>query len=167
MLAAWILPACRATGSQAETAATDELQGVLVELYDAFGFESGQEPDWAAQRRLALEGAAFVPSLRPGRVPVATGIEPFFADFRAFVQSEPWASTGFKERIVGVQIERFGALAHAFVAFEGYVPGEDEATTRGLDSLQLVHDGSGWKVTAFATQFERDDLALPERFVDR
>ena len=140
---------------------------MLVELYDAFGFEAGAEPDWGTQRRLALAGAAFVPSLRPGRVPVATGIDPFFADFRTFVCSEPWSSTGFKERIIGVHIECFGALAHAFVAFEGHVPGEDRAATRGLDSLQLVHDGDGWRVAAFATQFERDDLPLPDRFFNR
>lgn len=150
-----------------DDAAELEIRAALTELYDAFGFEAGGEPDWAAQRRLALPGASFVPSLRPDRDPVATGIEPFLADFRAFAGAEPWRSSGLFERIVGLRIERFGGLAQALVAFEGHVPDDERAVTRGLDAIQLVRTRDGWRVAAFATQFEGNGLRLPDRFLDR
>ena len=57
---------------------------------------------------------------------------------------------------------------HAFVAFEGFHPGdgpEGPAVTRGLDSLQLVRTAEGWRLASFTTQYEGDGLELPARFL--
>lgn len=140
------------------------LRATLEELYDAFGFDAGGEPDWAAQRRIFLEGASFVAPIRPGAAPVAVDAEEFLHDFAEFVRTGPYSATGLHERILGVHADSFGGVAHALVAFEGHRPGEDEALTRGLDSLQLVHDGGRWRLVSFTTQYEDEALPLPPRF---
>ena len=143
-----------------------QVRAMLVELYAAFSFDAGAEPDWATQRRLYLSGAVFVPPIRQGRDPRADDTEQFLSDFRDFATSEPTRTTGFHERIVGARIEVFGGIAHAFVAFEGFVPGDPKVSTRGLDSLQLVRDGDAWRLVSFTTQYESDALSLPGRFFD-
>ena len=129
-------------------------------LYRSFCWDAGGEPDWAAMRALFAEGAAFV---APG-TSNAVGADAFHADFAAFAATEPLASSGFHERITHARLDAFGGVAHAYVVFEGFVPGEDEPRSRGLDSIQLVRDGERWLVVSFTTQYETRDERLPRRF---
>ncbi len=160
-------PAGNATGT-AEARADDgrALRATLDELYAAFCFDAGSEADWNAIRELCAEGAAFLAPVAPGRPPRATGVDGFLADFRAYVASPSVAATGLHERITGVRLDGFGRIAHAFVAFEGFAPGDGRTLTRGLDSLQLVRDGERWRVVSFTTQYETPALSLPPRFID-
>jgi hypothetical protein len=166
-LLALLLTACRAPRATPPPEAPDvaSIRATVTELYAAFCFDAHAEPDWAGQRRLTLQGARFVAPIRPGATPVVEDTETFLAGFRESVVDGPFTSTGLHERIIGLRIDTFGAIAHALVAFEGFRPGEEEAATRGLDSLQLVRDGDRWRLVSFTTQYERDDLALPARYV--
>jgi hypothetical protein len=71
---------------------------------------------------------------------------------------------GFSERIVATRVDAFGHIGHAYVTFEGYVPGDTTTRTRGVDSIQLILTGDDWKVASFTTQFENDSLPLPPSF---
>ena len=135
---------------------------VLDELYAAFCFDAGGEPDWDTQRRIYLTGAAFVAPLRPGRMPLGVSTQEFLDEFLSFATSEASAASGFHERIVDTRMTAVGNLAHAFVLFEGFVPGSGEVQSRGLDSLQLVHDGAAWRVVSFTTEYESAAQPLPE-----
>ena len=75
------------------------------------------------------------------------------------------ARTGLHERILRIRADVYGSIAHAYVSFEGYVPGEEQARTRGLDSLQFVRDGPRWLLISFTTQYERLRLPMPARFL--
>jgi len=174
LIALGALGSCRAAPAGPRDAVPDapdavaEVRATLDELYAAFCFDAGAEPDWETLRRIFLDGAAFVPPLGAdgaGPEPAAAGAESFLADFRSYALAEPHRSTGFHERIVGARVDAFGGVAHAFVAFEGFVPGDGRAVTRGLDSIQLVHDGARWRLVSFATRYEDDGLVLPERFL--
>lgn len=136
---------------------------MLDELYTAFCFDAGGEPDWDTQRRLYLAGAAFVAPLRPGRVPHGVSTQEFLDEFRSFAAAEPLAASGLHERILDTHVTAVGNLAHAFVLFEGFAPGSSEVQSRGLDSLQLVHDGTAWRVVSFTTEYETAAYRLPEQ----
>lgn len=163
---AFLAAGCATTQVSPPTSELAELRRTIDALYEAFCFEPGAEPDWEAQRAIYLDGAIFVPPSRPDRAPRAQSTDEFLADFRAFVTAEPYRSTGFHERIVGVTADVFGGIAHAFVAFEGFVPGDGAAATLGLDSLQFVRDGDAWKLVSFTTQYASDGRELPTRFLD-
>ena len=64
-----------------------------------------------------------------------------------------------------VRVEFYGGIAHAWVAFEGFLPASGELQTRGLDSLQLVLDKGQWKLASFTTQYASKQAPLPERFL--
>jgi hypothetical protein len=147
-----------------EAATARNLRATLDVLYQAFSFDAGGAPVWDGLRKLFLPGASFVDPVRPGTPPRAVGAEEFLGKFRTWVETNPKAKAGFRERIVAVRLDHFGHVAHAYVTFEGYVPGTAAAETRGLDSIQLLLDGGAWKVASFTTQYESQDLPLPDRF---
>ncbi len=156
-----------------DSAIDQEIRRTLIVLYAAFSFDAGAEPDWAAQRALFLPGAAFVDPVKPGVMPRAIGSEEFLANFHRSVVTDPALRAGFRERIVVARLDHFGHVAHAYITFEGYVPRSDAsvapaASTRGVDSVQLVCDDLGtWRVASFTTQFEGPGTALPARFGGR
>jgi len=129
------------------------IRSSLSDLYTAFCFDPGEQADWEAQRSLFAEGATFVAPFAPGTTPRAVDTEQFLADFQQFIRTSPLGESGYHERITDLDIESFGGIAHAFVSFEGFVPGEP-ADRRGIDSIQLVRDGDAWLVASFTTQYE-------------
>jgi len=133
----------------------------ILELYRAFDFDAGAEPDWEAQRALALEGATFLPPASPGAELRGEGIEPFMDGFRAYATSRRMATTGLHERVTHIQGSVFGGIAQLFVTFEGHFPGEEERQTHGVDGLSFVQSGGQWKLVSFTSQYERDDLTIP------
>ena len=155
------LTSCASTDYESLFRRHDEAVAMLNELYDSFAFDAGEEPDWETQRRLFLPGATIVPSIQPERQPVGNDVETFIADFRTYALTGEFSTTGLHERVLRMDIHSFGGVGHAFVAFEAYVPGEEAPRSRGLDSIQLIHDGSSWRVASFTTQFETDELRLP------
>ncbi len=150
----------------AEDPAVRDIRAVLDALYLSFSFDAGKAPDWPAMKALLLPGAAFVDPIRPGAPPRGKSTAEFLEGFQRWVATDPKLKKGFRERIVAVRIDNFGRIAHAFVTFEGYVPGPDaaKAETRGVDSIQLVLDGGGWKVAGFTTQYEEPGVAIPTSF---
>ena len=140
------------------------IRRTLDSLYAAFSFDAGHVPAWTAMRDLMLPGAGFVDPVTTGVAPHAVPIDTFVAHFRAWVEGTPKGKVGFRERIVAARIDAFGHIAHAFVTFEGGVPGHRAADERGVDSIDLVQVGADWKVASFSTQYEAPGLALPARF---
>ena len=147
-----LLVACRAAPPN------DDVRTAIDDLYAAFDWDPGGEPDWAAQRALYLDGAVFVSGGR------AQDTEAFLATFAEWVRTGEFAESGLHERILSVRLDHFGGVAHAWVSFEGHLPGEAEARTRGLDSLQFVRTPDGWRLASFTTQYEGEGLELPARF---
>ena len=153
--------ACRSTGDSRPSDDELGLLRTLDALYEAFNFDPGGEPDWEAQRRIYLEGATFVPPASPSRSPVGEDTETFLQGFREYATRPPYSETGLHERIVDARVRVFGGVAHAFVLFEGFHPGDGLTRTRGVDSLQFVRDGRNWRLASFATQYEGPEIALP------
>lgn len=168
---AWLttlVGACAALAPTQPAPAQREVRAVeasLEALYRAFCFDPGGEPDWAAMRELFVDGAAFTAPFAPSERPRAVGVEPFFADFRAFAASASVRDTGLHELILRSRIELYGVIAHAFVAFEGFEPRTGKLRTRGVDSIQLLLDRGRWRVVSFTTQYASPQAPLPERFL--
>ena len=161
-LSGWSPAAAQPTALTPGTAGIDS---TLTQLYRTFSFEKGHVPDWTKLRTFFLDGASIVDPVRDGVAPHAVGVAAFIAGFRDAVKNAAKYREGFGERIVATRIDSFGYVAHAYVTFEGFVPGEQGARTRGVDSIQLILAGEDWKIASFTTQFEQKGLLLPPRFL--
>ena len=166
LLALW-LSACRAAPPGPPPA--DELRAIeatIGELYRSFNFDAGGEADWELLRSLLIDGAVFVAPVGEDESPRAIGADEFIDGFRAWILTSPQRESGFHERSVHVRADVFGKVAHAYVVFEGFVPGDGRTKTRGLDSIQLVLDGERWRVVSFMTQYAGAQSPVPARFED-
>ena len=140
------------------------IEATISEFYRSFNFDPGGEADWESLRSLLVDGAVFVASVGEEQSPRAVGTDEFIDDFRAWILQTPQRENGFHERLVNARIDAFGKVAHAYVVFEGFVPGDGGTRTRGLDSIQLVLDGERWRVVSFMTQFASAESPVPVRF---
>jgi heme-degrading monooxygenase HmoA len=73
---------------------------------------------------------------------------------------------GFFEREIGRTTERFGNIAHVFSAYDSKSTREDaEPFARGINSIQLLHDGTRWWVVTIFWDSERAGNAIPARYL--
>ena len=140
------------------------IEETIGELYRSFNFDAGGEADWELLRSLLINGAVFVGPVGADESPRAVGTDEFIDGFRAWILTSPQRENGFHERSVHVRADVFGKVAHAYVVFEGFAPGDGRTKTRGLDSIQLVLDGEKWRVVSFMTQFADAENLVPPRF---
>ncbi|MEM8709523.1 MAG: hypothetical protein AAGG01_01110 [Planctomycetota bacterium] len=169
VLAAVICLGCSSSGPtrrDAPQAADDvDLRSEIDRLYEAFCFDADGEADWSVLRSMFAEGATFSSPAADGQDHAGVDGETFIAEFKRFINGSSLGEKGYHERVVHVSGDHFGRIAHTWVTFDGFVPGE-APDRRGVDSIQWVLD-DGWKVMSFATQYASDDLPLPRRFIQR
>jgi len=80
--------------------------------------------------------------------------------------AEFFASGDFYEIEVARRVERFGNIAWARSVYEcRRHPGDPEILKRGVNSIQLFHDGERWWVLSVLWDNEREGLALPAEWL--
>ena len=164
LIALWLLGCQAAPPNPPPADQVRAIEETIGELYRSFNFDAGGEADWELLRSLTIEGAVFVAPVGEDQSPRAIGTDEFIDGFRAWILTTPQRKNGFHERLVHVRIDVFGKVAHAYVVFEGFVPGDGRTKTRGLDSIQLVLDGVRWRVVSFMTQYAGAESPVPARF---
>ena len=73
---------------------------------------------------------------------------------------------GFFEAEIGRVTEGFGLIAHAFSSYESYRSASDaEPFARGINSFQLMNDGSRWWVVSVFWQGEGPIDPIPAKYI--
>lgn len=136
---------------------------LVTELYAIVSGPAGKKRDWAREAELFMPQAHMIRTVVDGQgQPRAQVIKAcdYGANFEAKIGDQP-----FYEHEVHRIIEHFGNIAHVFSTYEAYA---DEARTRflkrGINSIQLYHDGDGWKITSMVWDDERPGLEMPARY---
>src|SRR4030095_8624315 len=84
-------------------------------------------------------------------------VEDYIADTTPF-----FAANDFHEIEVARRVDRFGNVAHVRSVYEARAtPGSPELLRRGVNSIQLYHDGDRWWVVSVLWDNERPGLAVP------
>lgn len=147
-----------------EAAQTPE--GLIEALYDMVSFGPGPEPDWRMFYDVFLEDAVLVFSPRGDQPMRVMDVDGFIRDWEEFFRDAGLESTGFTETIGGMSVRSYGSIAHAFVIFEPRLgPPDAPMRGRGLDSIELAHDGERWWIAAITTDFESSQDPIPEDFL--
>ncbi|MFS2016895.1 hypothetical protein ACEN88_09990 [Massilia sp. CT11-108] len=64
--------------------------------------------------------------------------------------------------------ETFGQIVHVFSTYESrHARGDAEPFQRGINSIQLYHDGKRWWIVNLLWRAEDASLRLPERYLPR
>ena len=139
---------------------------IIAALYDVISGPAGQARNWDRMRSLFVPQAHLIPT---GKRPSGESghrvvdVEGYIANSGPYLEKN-----GFFEREIARRFERFGNVAHAFSTYESRHKAEDpEPFTRGINSIQLFHDGQRWWVVNVLWDSERPDNPIPEQYLKR
>ncbi|HLM69376.1 MAG TPA: hypothetical protein VK358_17685, partial [Longimicrobium sp.] len=138
------------------------IDAIIAALYDVISGPAGQARNWDRMRSLFIPGARLMP----------TGVRPDGSVATRIMEVNDYIATsgsmlervGFSEREVARRVEQFGHIAHVFSTYEGRM--ETEPTViRGINSIQLLNDGTRWWVVSVYWEAERPGNPLPEQYL--
>lgn len=167
-LAAMVLLAGAPTISAQEADPTDvsSIDAIITAVYDVISGPAGEARDWDRWRSLFIEGARLIPVVRTPE----GAVQPRVMTPEDYVQmaGDALQRNGFFEIEIGRVTESFGQIAHLFSAYESRRNADDaEPFARGINSFQLMNDGTRWWVVSIMWDSERPDNPIPDRYIGR
>lgn len=76
-------------------------------------------------------------------------------------------SEAFYEKQIRYTSDAYAHIAHLWSTYEIRSTPEGKATARGINSIQAVNDGSGWKVEQILWETESPAQPLPEHYLPK
>ncbi|MCC2956774.1 hypothetical protein LK542_14240 [Massilia sp. IC2-477] len=140
------------------------IDAIIAALYDVISGPAGAPRDWDRMRSLfAPEGRMGAVGMRPDGSYVLRAMSP--EDYIAR-NTKAFATMGFFETEKARTQEVFGQIAHVFSTYEARHAKDDaKPFMRGINSIQLIHDGKRWYVLSLIWRAEDAKLQLPERYL--
>lgn len=147
-------------------ATTDALtiESTVGALYESISGGAGEARDWARLRYL------FRPEARLVRTRLGPDGRPqiqFYTLDEFIAEAEPYfRQNGFYEVEIARTAESFGNISHLFSTYEARAErASDSSLGRGINSIQLYHDGSRWWIVNMIWDDEREGDPIPPRYL--
>jgi hypothetical protein len=137
------------------------MDAIIAALYDVISGDAGVERDWNRFRSLFYPGARMIPTAknqRTGKV-VARIASPddYIRASEGFLEGE-----GFHERELNRITQSFGTIAQVFSSYEArHKLSDPKPFLRGVNTIQLLNDGTRWWVLTIAWSPETPESPLP------
>ena len=153
-------PALHPAARAADVASVDAIIGALYEVVS--GPAGGRDWDrlrslFAADARLGAIGA---------RAAGGFGLRAMTVEDYIAAAGRNFSQGGFFESEVARTTDTFGQLVQVFSTYHARrAPTDAKPFLRGINSIQLYHDGSRWYVVSLLWRAEDDKLSLPERYL--
>lgn len=143
------------------------IDAIVEAWYDIISVGPGESVDWARDSSLYLPDIRFVivPGASAG-ADDATAVRAAVLSHGEFIEaSSGGLSEGFLEREIHRTTQRFGNLAHVFSTYEFRRTEDGPVLGRGINSIQLFHDGGRWWIVGAAWRNETDETPIPEEYL--
>ena len=142
------------------------IDALIDAAYAVISGPAGQPRDWERERALFLPGARLIPTaVKPGDN--ESGLSPQILDVEAYIaRVEPlFREKGFYETEVARRTEQFGRIAHVWSTYQSrYREDDPRPFMRGVNSVQLFHDGARWWIVNIYWQHESAADPIPEKY---
>jgi hypothetical protein len=152
----------------ANLAEVASIDAIITAAYDVISGPIGKERDWDRERSLFIPGARLIPTAKKAGgedvdlAPHVLDVDAYIARVEAYFQKN-----GFFEKEIARRTEQFGNIAHVWSTYESRHNADDpEPFTRGVNSIQLFHDGSRWWIVSIYWQQERTECPIPEKYLE-
>jgi hypothetical protein len=143
------------------------LDGIVAALYSVISGDAGVKRDWNRFRSLFYPGARMIPTGKNAKTgKVGAGIstpEGYIKANQGFLEEQ-----GFHEIELGRHVDSYGTISQVFSAYEARNKLSDpKPFLRGINSLQLLNDGSRWWIMTVAWAPEMPGNPLPEKLIKK
>lgn len=155
-------PAAPSVSAAPADVATPE--AIVAALYAVISGDAGVARDWDRFRSLFHPSGRLMPTgLDTQAVGVVRVLSP--EDYIALA-GPSLERDGFHEREIARRMDRYGAIAHVFTTYESLRSLSDPAPfARGINSIQLFHDGTRWWIVSVYWQGETPAIPLPAEYL--
>jgi len=143
-----------------------DIDTLIKALYDSICGPPGKERKWDQMRPLFFDRAHMIRTdvLENGSPhAVVRDVEEYIESTKGFFDQQ-----GFYEWEVARRTDIFGNVAHVFSTYEArFNPDDPKPFKRGINSIQLFHDGQRWWIINMLWDNERDDNPLPAKYLTK
>ena len=158
----------RTGAPEASSADGASVDAIIKGLYESVSHGPDGEPNWKRMRDIFLPVGMLIPPKRAS--------EDIFTvlDVDAYEErTKKWMttakakgeSTAFFETEVARKSDCFGNVCQVFSTYASrHSPGDEKPFMRGINSIQLVKDGSRWWVASVVWDSERPDNPIPPQY---
>ena len=148
----------------ADPADVESIDAIMTAVYEVISGDAGVARDWDRFRSLFAPGATLSP----------TGLGPDGAYGRNIITPDQYAGNagawleenGFHEVEINRVTEQYGVIAHAFSTYESRrLASDPEPFARGINSFQLLNDGTRWWVVSIFWLQESGEHPIPAKYL--
>lgn len=141
------------------------IDSIVKALYEVISGDPGVKRDWNRFRSLFYPNAKMVPTGKNPNTGKAGGR--FLTPEEYIERSGPFLEKeGFHEVGIAQRVEQFGNIAHVFTTYHSKHKLTDEKPfMRGINSIQLINDGTRWWVLNIAWSQETPESPIPEKYL--
>ncbi len=142
----------------------DSIDAILAAMYAAPAGDPGQAREWDRYRALFVPDARMI-AARPGAEGSSLAM---YMTIGSYIDANRkyFEKGGFHDKEVARRVQEFGNIAHVWSTFESRQRAADpQPYVRGINSIQLLNDGTRWWIVNIFWEFERPDRPIPERFL--
>ena len=157
-------PAATPSTPAANPADVASVDSIIAAVYDVISGPAGKKRDWDRMKSLFIPGARLIPT----GARQTGGYSSRVLTVDEYIQraSGVFEKEGFYEREAARKTEEFGQIVHVFSTYESrHAPGDAKPFQRGINSVQLMNDGTRWWVVTIFWQGEDDKHPLPEKYL--
>jgi hypothetical protein len=141
------------------------LDGIVKAYYEVISGPPDKPREWARDRTLYLPSVRFV-DLKEGK---DGAISARIASHQEYVDrtDSDLVKNGFDEREIHRETHQYGSIANIFSTYESRRKPNGPVIARGVNSLQLFHDGKRWWVVGATWQDESPKQPIPPQFLPK
>jgi len=149
---------------EANPADVESVDAIMAAVYDVISGGAGEERDWDRFRSLFLPQAQLAPIV--GRQGGGATVRYLSIDDYISGPGQAIAQSGFFEVEIARKTEQYGLMAHILSTYESRRSETDaEPFTRGVNSFQLMNDGSRWWVVNIFWLGESAAFPIPDQYL--
>lgn len=148
----------------ASSADVASIDAIMKAVYDVISGDAGQKRDWDRFRTLFHKDARMIPSGKNKEGVVNARVlstEDYIARAAPVMEKD-----GFFEREIARRVDQYGNIAQVFSSYESFHKKDDKTPfARGINSFQLLNDGTRWWVITIYWQNESPENPIPKQYL--
>lgn len=139
------------------------IDAIIKASYEVISGSADEERDWDRERSLFHPDSRHIPTRALDSGEYVADV----MDVEAFIErSAPYFErNGFYEYEIAREVQHFGNIAHVFSTYAWSNELDGPVGGRGINSFQLLYDGTRWWIMSVFWQQESEAYPIPEAYL--
>lgn len=137
------------------------IDGLIKASYEVVSGAKGTPRQWERDKSLHHPKAVYSYPVRGKNEQLTMTLSEFHKETDDIVYA-----SGFYESEIGREVKQFGNMANVWSAYETRTEKGGPVVARGINSIQLYHDGERWWIVSWVFDREKPQNPIPSRLIN-